>query len=132
MAMRTMVCFCLASGLFAGEGPRPEPPEPGRDRVFLARILMDTQGGNRPWRTFRFPHDLPSAVVEVLGELTPAQRREAVFQEFLAWFQEDLKRFLSRHKSGYAPAGMTAASLGGDRFGGNPVPRNVPLGRANF
>ena len=127
--MRALLCLrlCLASGLMAGE-----PPQPGRDQIFLARVLTNANDGSRPWKTFRVPDDAPSAVVEVVGELTPEELRQATFQEFLVWFRDDLRRFW-RTRGSAAPAGnLAAATLPVDRFGGNPVPRNVPLGRVGF
>jgi hypothetical protein len=125
--MRALLCFCLATGLLAGE-----PPRPGLEPAFLARVLAESADATRPWKTFRMPVDGPSAVVEVVGELTPEELRQVTFQEFLAWFQADLRHFLHVH-GGDAPApSLAAATLPVDRFGGNPVPKNVPLGRANF
>lgn len=131
--MRLLLCLCLASGLLAGDAPRPEVPEPGRNRAFLARILADSDGGAKPWRTFRPPADSASAVVEVIGELTREERRQVAFQEFLVWFRQDLRRFL-RSIGGAVPepAGLASAALPVERFGGNPVPRNVPLGHVDF
>ena len=106
---------------------------PGHDSAFLLRLLGDTDGGRKPWRTFQVPQESASAVVEVIGELTPAEHRQAAFQEFLAWFRLDLQRFMHTHagiQSG--PANLASAALPVDRFGGNPVPRNVPLGRVGF
>ena len=125
--MRALICFCLATGLLAGE-----TPQPGRDQAFLARILGDPEGGSRPWRTFRTPVESASAVVEVVGELTREELRQVAFQEFLVWFRADLRRFWRSHGyTGPAPD-LASATLPVDRFGGNPVPRNVPLGRVGF
>lgn len=121
--MRVLVALCLASGLLAGE-----LPQPGLDRAFLARLLWDSEGGTRPWRTFRPPELGASAVVEVVGELSPAEYREMAFQEFLAWFRMDLQRFYQANGDlAPFPAGLPV-----ERFGGNPVPRNVPIGRARY
>lgn len=125
--MRALICFCLATGLWGGESPRP-----GLDLTFVTRILADTEGGTRPWRTFRSPAESASAVVEVVGELTQDELRQVVFQEFLDWFRMDLQRFWLNRGSA-APAGSWAtATLPVDRFGGNPVPRTVPLGRISY
>lgn len=131
--MRHLLCLCLASSLLAGEGPRRELPEPGKNRAFLTRITGDSEGGARPWHAYRVPAESGSAVVEVVGELTKEELRQVAFQEFLVWFHEDLRRFL-RAYGGVLPEGsnLAAATLPVDRFGGNPVPRNVPLGRASF
>ncbi|WP_257311577.1 hypothetical protein [Geothrix fuzhouensis] len=131
--MRALLCLCLASGLFAGDAPRPEAPEPGKDSAFLSRIMGDSHGGTRPWHTFTPPAESASAVVEVVGELTQEELRQVAFQEFIAWFRQDLRRFL-RTIGGDLPesASLASATQPVDRFGGNPVPRNVPLGRVNF
>ncbi len=132
--MRLLLSLCLASGLLAGEGPRPEIPEPGKNAAFLARILGDTDGGTRPWRTFTPPAESASAVVEVVGELSKEELRQVAFQEFVVWFRQDLRKFLRTIGGGMGtePTNLASATLPVDRFGGNPVPRNVPLGRANF
>ncbi len=125
--MRVLLCLCLASGLLAGE-----PALPGRDGAFLATILTQAEGAPKPWKTFRLPEAGASAVVEVFGELTREELRQVAFQEFIVWFREDLRRFW--HSQGAAmPAGnLASATLPVDRFGGNPVPKNVPLGRLDF
>ncbi|MCM2249309.1 MAG: hypothetical protein NDI58_01855 [Geothrix sp.] len=131
--MRALLCLCLSSALLAGNGPRPEAPAPGCDRAFLSRILADSGGGTRPWQTFRPPADSASAVVEVIGELTREELRQVAFDEFIVWFRQDLGRFLRTHGGTLPePANLASATLPVDRFGGNPVPRNVPLGRAKF
>ena len=125
--MRALLCLCLATGLLAGESPQP-----GRDLAFLSRILADPEAGSKPWKTFRVSEASASAVVEVFGELTREELRQVAFQEFLLWFREDLKRFW-RSQGMTAPAySLASATLPVDRFGGNPVPKNVPLGRAGF
>lgn len=117
----------------AGEVPRPEVPEPGKDRAFLSRIMGNTEGGTRPWRTYTPPVESASAVVEVVGELTKEELRQAAFQEFIVWFRQDLRRFLRTIGGNMAePVSLASATLPVDRFGGNPVPRNVPLARGNF
>jgi len=121
--MRALICFCLAAGLWGGESPRP-----GLDLTFVTRVLADTEGGTRPWRTFRSPAESASAVVEVVGELTQDELRQAAFQEFLVWFRMDLRRFWLNRGSA-APSGWAAATLPIDRFGGNPLPRTVPIGQ---
>lgn len=125
--MRALLCLCLATGLLAGE-----PPRPGLDRAFLAHILADTEGGSKPWKSFRVPEIEASAVVEVVGELTKEELRQVAFQEFLAWFREDLKRFWRTRGSAAPNLGLASATLSGNRFGGNPVPQNVPLARVAF
>jgi hypothetical protein len=125
--MRILICLCLATGLLAGE-----PAQPGRDLTFLSRILADSQGGSRPWKTFKVPEDSASAVVEVVGELSREELRQATFQEFLVWFRMDLQRFWL-HRGSAAPAtSWASATLPVNRFGGNPVPQNVPLARVGF
>jgi len=131
--MRLLLCLCLAAGLRAADAPRAEGPEPGKDPAFLARILGDDAGGTKPWRTYRTPAESASAVVEVVGELTKEELRQVAFQEFIVWFREDLRRFLKTHGGVLPdPVNLASATLPVDRFGGNPVPRNVPLGRGNF
>jgi len=131
--MHLLVSLCLASGLLAGEAPRPEAPQPGRDRVFLSRLLQDTEGGARPWRVYRAPAYSASAVVEVVGELTKEELRQVAFQEFQAWFRVDLARYFQRHGGGpQVGASLASATLPVARYGGNPGPRNVPLGKATF
>ena len=125
--MRALLCLCLATDLLAGE-----PPQPGRDHIFLGRVLTNANGGSRPWKTFRMPEDTASAVVEVVGEFTPEELRQVTFQEFLAWFRMDLKRFWKTHNADHSEASWSAATLPVERFGGNPVPRNAPLGRVGF
>jgi hypothetical protein len=131
--MRLLLCLCLAAGLRAGDAPRPERPEPGKDPAFLARIMGDDAEGTKPWRTYRAPAESASAVVEVVGELTKEELRQVAFQEFIVWFREDLRHFLKAHGGVLPdPVDLASAALPVDRFGGNPVPRNVPLGRGNF
>ena len=127
MAMRALMCLCLATGLLAGE-----MPQPGRDQAFLSRILADSEGGSKPWRTFRTPTESASAVVEVVGELTREELRQMAFQEFLVWFRGDLQRFWRTRGSAAPAASWASATLPVNRFGGNPVPQNVPLGRVGF
>ncbi|GLH73796.1 hypothetical protein GETHLI_22980 [Geothrix limicola] len=125
--MRALICLCLATGLWAGESPRP-----GLDKAFLSRILAGEGDASKPWKTFKVPEASASAVVEVIGELTKEELREIAFQEFLAWFHEDLKKFWKGRGSAAPPTHLGAATMPVDRFGGNPVPQNVPLGRVNF
>ena len=54
--------------------------------------------------------------------------RQAAFQEFLVWFREDLRKFLHSIGGPAQPTNLASATLPVDRFGGNPVPRNVPIG----
>jgi hypothetical protein len=131
--MRVLPCLCLASSLMAGGARHPEVPEPGKDRAFLSRVMGDNDGGTRPWRTYNPPAESASAVVEVVGELTKEELRQVAFQEFIVWFRQDLRRFL-RTIGGHLPepVSLASATLPVDRFGGNPVPRNVPLVRAHF
>jgi hypothetical protein len=123
--MRTLVGLCLAVALSAGE-----PALPGQNQTFLAKLLPPTSEVTRPWKTFRVPEGIPSATVEVVGELTPEELRQVTFQEFLAWFREDLRRFWVQH--GAAEPAWATASQPVARYGGNPVPGPVPLGRVGF
>ena len=129
--MRALIClcafFCLETGLRAGE-----TPQPGREQVFLSRILADSEQGSRPWKTYRQPAESASAVVEVVGELTREELRQVAFQEFLVWFRMDLQRFWLHRGSAAPAASWASATLPVNRYGGNPVPQNVPLGRVNF
>jgi len=125
--MRTLLCLCLASGLLAGE-----PPLPGCDGAFLARIMAPSQGTPKSWKTFRIPEVSASAVVEVFGELTREELRQVAFQEFVVWFREDLRRFWRSQGAGVPASSLASATLPVDRFGGNPLPQNVPLGRLDF
>ena len=125
--MRPLLCLCLATGLLAGEAPQP-----GRDPRFLSRILVDGGGGAQPWKTFRVPEDSASAVVEVLGEYSREEWRQVTFQEFLVWFREDLKKFWLKHGNPGPAANWTSSTLPVTRFGGNPLPENVPLVRVGF
>jgi len=127
MVMRTLICLCLATGLMAGESPRP-----GLDAAFLARILENTEGGAKPWKTFRVPETTASAVVEVVSELTKDELRQVAFQEFLVWFREDLRRFWRYQGESDPLTNLASATLPVDRFGGNPVPQNVPLARVGY
>lgn len=120
-------CLCLGTGLRAADQPRP-----GEDRAFVARVLADSDGGIHPWKAFRAPAESASAVVEVVGELTREEQRQVAFQEFLAWFREDLRRFFQGQGAAVPASNLASATLPVDRFGGNPVPRNVPLGKASF
>jgi len=125
--MRPLFCLCLATGLLAGEAPLP-----GRDPVFLSRILADSDGGSRPWKTFRISEDSASAVVEVVGEYSKEELRQVAFQEFLVWFREDLKRFWLEHGDSGPAANWASSTLPVNRFGGNPVPQNVPLAQVGY
>jgi hypothetical protein len=98
----------------------------------MARILANHGDGSKPWKTFRVPEDSASAVVEVVGELTPAELRQVAFQEFLVWFQADLRRFWRAHGYQGPPADLASATQPVNRFGGNPVPQLVPLGRVGY
>ena len=118
------LCLCLAAGLLAGE-----TPQPGRERAFLARILADSQDGTRPWKTFKVPETTPSVVVEVVGELTREELRQVTFQEFLVWFQADLRRFWRSHGFDGPPEQAASVSLPVSRSSGDYGPLMVPLGR---
>ena len=121
--MRILLCLCLAVGLGAGE-----PPLPGRDPVFLAQILAASPDPARPWKAFRVSEASASAVVEVIGELDREELRQAAFQEFIVWFRADVRKFLQSLGGPTGPPDLASATLPVDRFGGNPVPRNVPIG----
>ena len=126
-AMRPLFCLCLATGLLAGEAPQP-----GRDPAFLARILADAEGGTRPWKTFRVSEDSASAVVEVVGEYSREELRQVAFQEFQVWFKEDLQCFWLKHGFPGPAANWPSHALPMNRFGGNPAPQTVPLGKIGF
>jgi hypothetical protein len=125
--MRALLCFCLATGLLAGE-----PPQPGREPSFLARILADNEGGAKPWKTFRASDDSASAVVEVVGEYSKEELRQVAFQEFLVWFREDLKRFWLEHGDSGPAANWASGALPGNRVSSNPGPQTAPLMRVGF
>jgi hypothetical protein len=125
--MRALICLCLATGLAA-----VEPPQPGRERAFLVRILADSEDGTRPWKTFKVPEASASAVVEVVGELTREELRQVTFQEFLVWFQADLRRFWRSHGFDGPPEQAASASLPVSRSSGNYGPLMVPLGRSGL
>ena len=125
MSMRTLLYLCFAAGLAAGEAPKP-----GVNQAFLARLLADSEGGARPWKTFRVPEASASAMVEVVGEYTPAEIRQMAFQEFLVWFREDLRRFWSHR--GAAAATWASSAVPASSHGGNPMPEAVPLLRMGF
>ena len=125
--MRALICLCLASGLLAGE-----PPLPGRDGAFLTTILAPAEGAPKPWKTFRLPEASASAVVEVFGELTREELRQVAFQEFIAWFREDLRRFWRSQGAAVPASSLASATLPVERFGGNPVSQNVPLAQVDF
>jgi hypothetical protein len=80
----------------------------------------------------RVPAESASAVVEVVGELTKEEWRQVGFQEFLVWFRGDLQRFWRTRGSAIAGANWASATLPVTRFGGNPIPQNVPLARVGF
>ena len=122
--MRALICLCLAAGLWAGEAPQP-----GRDRAFLARILADSEDGTRPWKTYKVPEESASAVVEVVGELTREELRQVTFQEFLVWFQADLRRFWRAHGFDGPPEHAGPAFVLVNRSSGKTEPLMVPLGR---
>ena len=76
--MRLLVCLCLATGLLAGE-----PPRPGLDRAFLAGILEAAGDGSKPWKTFRVPEAsvkrefLPTGLVCTIEFPVGARRNSA-------------------------------------------------------
>jgi hypothetical protein len=78
------------------------------------------------------PAESASAVVEVVGELTKEELRQVAFQEFLVWFRTDLYRFWRSQGVVGPPPNLASATLPVDRFGGNPVLKNVPLARVGF
>lgn len=125
--MRVLILLCLVTGLWAGESPRP-----GLDQVFLSRILADAGAASKPWKTFRIPEASGSAVVEVVGEYTKDELRQIAFQEFLVWFHKDLQKFWRTRGAAAPVVNLAAGAMPVERFGGNPVPQNVPLFRANF
>jgi hypothetical protein len=125
--MRPLFCLCLATGLLAGEAPQP-----GRDAVFLSRVLADTDGGSRPWKAFRVPEESASAVVEVVGEYSREELRQVAFQDFLVWFREDLQRFWVDHGSQGPALNWPSIAPPINRLGGNPGAQNVPLGQVGF
>ncbi|MBK8789062.1 MAG: hypothetical protein IPO28_02490 [Holophagaceae bacterium] len=71
-------------------------------------------------------------MVEVFGELTREELRQVAFQEFIAWFREDLRRFWRSQGAAVPASSLASATLPVDRFGGNPVPQNVPLAQVDF
>ena len=75
-----LLCLCLGAGLLAGELPRP-----GLDSAFLARVQADTDGGRHPWKSLRSPEASASAMVEVIGELSPEELKQVTFQEFMVF-----------------------------------------------
>ena len=125
--MRSLLCLCLATGLLAGE-----TPQPGRDPVFLSRVLADAEGGSRPWKTFRVPEDSASAVVEVVGEYSREELRQVAFQEFQIWFKEDLQQFWLKHGFPGPATNWPSQGLPVSHFGGTSAPQMVPLGRVGF
>jgi hypothetical protein len=127
MRALSLACLCLGPCLWAGGEVRP-----GYDPGFISRITADTEGGAKPWKRFRVPEDMPSAVVEVVGELTKEELRQITFQEFLVWFHADLRKFWRAHGYDGPAPDLASATLPVTRYGGNPVPGNVPLGRVHF
>ena len=70
-----------------------------------------------------------SGSLRPLVERVFAGRMEpAAFQEFLVWFRADIRKFLHSIGGPTGPTNLASATLPVDRFGGNPVPRNVPIG----
>jgi hypothetical protein len=123
--MRLLCLLCLGTALL-GQTAR-DLPEPGLDRVFLARILPSiSEGQGRPWHLYREPSVSASAVVEVVGTLTAEELRQARFAEFLDWFQADLLKFRKEYLDGGADPVETHLPAAG------PRPMLVPLGRAAF
>jgi hypothetical protein len=54
------------------------------------------------------------------------------FQEFVVWFREDLRRFWRSQGAAVPASSLASATLPVERFGGNPVPQNVPLARVGL
>jgi hypothetical protein len=125
--MRALICLCLATGLLAGEAQ-----EPGRDRAFLTRILADSKGGTQPWKTLKVPEESASAVVEVVGELTREELRQVAYQEFLVWFQADLRRFWRTQGLDGPPEFAGPAFVPVSRSSGKTEPLMVPMGRIGY
>lgn len=122
--MRLFCLLCLGTALAAQSAHAL--PEPGRDGAFLARVMEPPgEGQARPWHTFREPAEGASAVVEVVGELTAEELRQVKFNDFLAWFREDLRRFMRDHAGVELAAGAPLPPAG-------PGPRLVPLARVGF
>ena len=115
--------FCLDNGLLAVESPRP-----GLDTAFLARVQADTDGGRHPWKSLKQPADSASAMVEIIGELSPEELRQVTFQEFIVWFQTDLRKFWRDRGFPGAPEDDAVTT----RAGGHRVSQNVALARVNF
>ena len=122
--MRLLLLLCLGSVLLA-QAPGRDLPQPGRNAAFLAQIQPETRDPEHPWHLYRVPEG--SAVVEVVGELTPAEVRRVAFQDFLIWFQADLRAFLRERLNG--DGGVMTASL---PAAGGPGPLLVPLGGFRF
>lgn len=125
--MRPLSLLCLLClGLALQAHTAPDLPEPGRDEAFLARVMASpVEGQARPWHTFREPAEGASAVVEVVGELTAEELRQVKFNDFLAWFRADLRRFMRDHAGVEMAAGAPIPPAG-------PGPRLVPLARVGF
>ena len=115
--------LCLDIGLMAGEAPRP-----GLDPAFLARVQADTDGGRHPWKSLKQPADSASATVEIIGELSPEELKQVTFQEFMVWFQADLRKFWRAHGFQGPPEDDAVTT----RAGGQRVSHNVALARVNF
>lgn len=123
MRFLTFLCLlCLAPFLVA-QSP-DDLPQPGADRAFLARF--HAVGPEEAWRYYAAPSRSASAVVEVVGTLTPEEVRQARISEFLTWFQADLRAFIRKHLGGTGATAPFAAGVAG------PGPRMVPLGGARF
>ena len=126
MRLLCLLCLCCLHPVLQAQGAR-DLPEPGLDRAFLARVLERTSGETtEPWHTFRVPPKGASAVVEVVGELTAEERRQIRFDEFLVWFQADLRAFWRKHGGGEVTTPLPTARTAG------PGPQMVPLGRVGF
>ncbi len=123
MRLLVLLClFCMASVL--GAQAPDDLPQPGADRTFLARFHAVRP--EEAWRYYAAPSRSASAVVEVVGTLSPEEIRQARIAEFLAWFQADLRAFIRKHlgePDGTAPFAPGVAG---------PGPRMVPLGGARF
>ena len=119
----SLACLCLCVGLLATETPRP-----GLDPTFVSRVQADTDGGRHPWKGLKQPADSASAMVEIIGELSPEELRQVTFQEFLVWFRADLRKFWRERGFPGAPEDDAVTT----RAGGNRVSHNVALARVNF
>ena len=126
--MRVLCVWLVSAVLWAGSAP--ELALPGRNEAFVLQVVGNTDGGRLPWHAFQLPPITASAVVEVIGYLSPAERRQEAIEEFLAWFHEDLRKFLRAHGASLEEAAARPTSV--QRYGGNPVLTSLPMGRVDF